>query len=217
LALSETFRGSIPGWFSLLGVAETSEENPNMVRFKDSNDGCLPSFLTQTISAEKLRGKRVRLTAELDCDPDALARSGLVLWGSKQDGRSTAFASISADGTSSLATITNHDTHESHGRNDRRTIPLSLELDLDDTSDVLSLGIYAKQTEVHISKVRLEVNPTLVRREPASDPITPLNLLQVPFVPVHPEPRNLDFSEPASSDSGKVPSIAEQENGTLRK
>lgn len=217
LALSEFFPCSVPGWHSLLGTAEASTIEPNVVRFQGTRDVCCPSFLTQTISAEKLRGKRVRLTAELRCHPEERARTGLVLWASKHDGRSTAQASIGADGASNLATISTNDAYAPPVHAELESYPVSIELDVDDECDVLSLGIYANQSEVLVSKVRLEVNPTPLRSKPDTNPITTLNLLQVPFVPVHAEPRNLDFAEPAKSDSEPAPSIAEQKQGTVKK
>ncbi len=208
---------SLPGWFSLLGTANPSNEEPNTVRFQVENAGCCPSFFTQTISAEKIRGKRVRLSADLGCNLEERARTGLVLWASKHDGRSTTAASISADGTSNLAAVATHDTYDPPRRTEQGNCPLSLEFDIDEESDVLSLGVYAKQTEVLISNVRLEVVGP-VRMDPITEvPISPLNLLRVPSVPIYPEPWNLDFTETRKSVSTDVPGVAQQEKGTLRK
>ena len=64
---------------------------------------------------------------------------------------------------------------------------------MDEESAVLSLGIYAKQAEVLISKVRLEVIPAPIRNQRATVPIKHLDLLQVPFFSVHSDLQNLDF------------------------
>jgi Zn-dependent protease with chaperone function len=216
-ALLGQLRCPIPGWYTLLGTADSSEREPNTIRFQGSNVGCIPAFLTQSISAEQLRRKRVRLNAELSCNPTDVARTGLVLWASKQDGQSIVEASMAADGASSIESIANHASYNSNGLEEKQTYSVSIELDVPDDCDVLSLGIYAKQTEVSVGKVRLEVNPPALVSRPVAIPITPRSLLQVPFVPIHSAPRNLDFSEPLESSTTKVLGIAVEKSDSLRR
>lgn len=213
-ALLSQIRCPAPGWSILLGSTHAIEGEPNTMRLKGSEDGCMPAFLTQSISAEKLRGKRVRLNAELKCDLADVAHAGLVLWTSKQHGKSIAVASIAADGASTIASIANHDTHVSKGLGEAQTRSVAVELDVPDDCDVLSFGIYAKDVEVSVSKIRMEVNPQTSRPKPVSNPLTPYSLLQIPFAPIHEHPVNLDFSMP---QEGFVPGIAEKVPESSRK
>jgi beta-lactamase regulating signal transducer with metallopeptidase domain len=218
-ALLSQIRSPAPaGWSIMLGSTHSVEGEPNTMRLQGSSAaGCMPAFLTQSISAEKLRGKRVRLNAELTCDSADVAHAGLVLWASKQNGVSIAAASIAADGASTIASIANHDTHVSKGRGETRTRPVAVELDVPDDCDVLSIGIYAKDVEVAVSKVRMEANPRAVRAQPVATPLTPYNLLQIPFAPIHEHPVNLDFSMPQEVFVPGAPGIAEKVPDSLRK
>lgn len=216
-ALLSQIRCPAPGWSILLGSTRVVEGEPNTIRLKGTEDGCMPAFLTQSISTEKIRGKRVRLNAELSCNPNDVARTGLVLWASTRDGKSIAQASIAADGTSTIASIANHEQHAWRGPDEKTSHSVSVELDVPQDCDVLAMGIYAMQTEVSVSKVRMEVNPKTFRPKPGSNPITPYSLLHIPFAPIHAEPRNLDFSEPWEDLATDVPGIAEKVPETSRK
>jgi hypothetical protein len=63
----------------------------------------------------------------------------------------------------------------------------------------------------------MKVNPQAFRSQSVSNPITPYNLLQIPFAPIHAHPVNLDFSMPQEVFVPRAPGIAEKVPDSLRK
>ncbi len=203
------------GWTDILAEVRATD-TPGTVDFECVHGLGTAGFLAQSVRADSYRGKRVRVTAEINCTEDVHSRCGVILWGGDAQHQTTGNATSGTSIGQTLDPQKAFDVLQWRDQNDAEAWRTkSVEWDVPADTSVLSYGIYLAAGRTQVRGVKFEVvGPARSGQTTRQLNSLPRNLMHVPGQIVLDQPGNLDFSQAAESQDSPtaVRSAARSEN-----
>lgn len=190
--------GESPGWEEMANIEVHQEGETTQVSLRSAGMGLLPSMLYQSVSAERYRGRRVRLSCQVDSD--AQDSAGVILWTCDARDVPQVVRAAGTAGEIDVAELMRRGLVDAQADSDGGLGAATVELDIPRDARCVSLGVFCKQATMTVQDITLtDLGPSSSASNGRPAP-QGLSAYANPNRPIHAQPTNLEF-EPATSET----------------